>query len=120
MKKIHFIWQDWMVISGIAMNAGARVATNLVVASLSHLTQAASAIESNPAAQAASLNIYLTFIGFAVVIGFMLAYYLSIRKSRKTNEISKFFFNGFTFVFFIFLFFDFLNDVSVLAGVLLS
>lgn len=119
-RGIKLIWQDYLIASAFAMNAAARMITNFVVSSISHLSQVASNIEANPTAKLASLNVYITFIEFAVIAGFMLAYYMRLRRQRDKDEPWSFAFNAFTLIFFVMLLFDFLNDASILLGVIFN
>lgn len=117
---MKFLWQDYLVGIGIALNAGARLITTYLVSSIKHLVTNAQAIETNPIAKVAATSYLITFIQFGLLASFMCAYYVYLRKralkSKKDNDY--FSMNVFTFMAFIMLLFDFLNDSGILLAIL--
>lgn len=116
---INFIWEDWAVGVGLALNLGSRFITNVLTGSISGLVSTANAIESNPTAKAASTNFYFAVVEWILITSFSVAYYLFLRKKHTLSDGWKLAFDSFTLLIFIGLLFDFLNDSGLLIGVLI-
>jgi hypothetical protein len=117
-ENMKTIWTDYLVIAGLGLEALARGATVYLTTSIKTLVQTANVLEANPAARSASTNYYLQFIEFGVLAGFMITYYIFIRRKAMTDKNWDFFVTAFVIIFFILCLFDFINDGSALLGVL--
>lgn len=112
----RLIWQDWVMGSGLALNALARLITASVTTTLSAYIQTANIVETNPALQQQVRNSYYFFIASIAVFAFLFAYYLYIRKKRLNGPINEVWFNFVVFLCFIGMLLDAMNDLGIFIG----
>ena len=117
-RQPRFIWQDALLVLIIAMNLGAIFLTNYFTATLSHYTQVANNIEMN-SFQRVLLNLgYVHFLLQGMVYAFLVLFYLHLRRNRTKNYLAQNTFDFIVLLFFILATTDFVNDLSVVLGVL--
>lgn len=114
-------WQDWLVGVGLLLNLASRFVTNVLTSSISGLVASANAIEANPtgAAKAASTSYFISVIEFCLIMAFIVAYYIYLRRQAAKKESWQFAYLLFTLFAFILLLFDFINDSSILLGLII-
>jgi hypothetical protein len=113
---MKFIWQDYLVGIALSLNLISRFITNYLISSTNFVT------EANPTkgASASSTSYYFAFVEWVFLIAILLAIYIMVRRNtlKKRTDSWNFVFVLFSIYIFVSLFFDFLNDSSILFGVI--
>ena len=117
MKHSRLIWNDWLVIAGLALAYSSVSITNYIITSLPLALETARNVEANPLARAAMTTEFSLILVFTVATAAFLALYAYIRPRRHKHPK--------TFLFLTFLVFltglrDFANDFPILLKLILA
>lgn len=119
MAKI--LWQDILVFAAIILNIAAKLTTGIIENTLAAVVQTANVLEANPVQRSVATGSYfIQFVTSSIMYAMLLSLYWWFRKGHNQNEYSKYAFAFFTILVFWSFFSDFLNDASVLIGIIIK
>ena len=103
-------WRDWLVVSSIGFNVGARFLTIYLTTSIPTLGATAAGLESNPIERLLQSMALLQLVGTAVIYGLLISMYLFVRKKWGSGSTAT---NLLVATFFMLSLMDFSNDLAV-------
>ena len=118
-------WYDWLVITSVILFMSAHLCTQFIGAKLADFTEEGeqaealvAVMEQNPlAAQIVNLNKLAYIFAMIVVPGFILSFYVTLRRTFKDTH--PYIVQNVAYFFFFVAWMDIMNDLALLAGLML-
>lgn len=126
MAKSYFrlLWQDFAVAISFIANIAAKYTTIAVETKLSNYVGSVTSVaaETNPLQKFLTAYGSLSAVATFATYGLIFAAYLLLRRNmlnKAKDQSQRLALDAFTLVLFFIFFFDALNDLSILAGILI-
>ena len=121
-QKQKMMWLDWLFIGGFLFNISALLSTYFIVGLINHTTgtTVGNALEANPINELLLHIPILQITMYVILWGFVGYSYILERKEAFTSDKKMMWFTFFVITLSLLLFMDMINDISLVAKVLIA